>query len=765
MMTTVTPPTHQFFYIASQAEELEGLKHPQEQPFVFGFEADDPGPGTPIILRPMEGSDARSQLWCMTGDGRLISGLNGYAIAWDDSQNRITTAVAGDRAHPHQFWSVTGDGRIANRANGGVLTTLARTNGRFGAALSPEADDAWRLQHWTLLAPPVSGSTTAPSWVCFQSALPDTGGADCLISVDANSTDPGAVLIIWPYTQQTAAASQLWQITPDGRILSAQGDNLVLTLGGPSDGDGGNYVTVDTQRDPLPLTQVWDLSTPNQIRSASSGDFLCPSGGTGGPVTHDAGDPVVAAPGTPSASYTWYTTPATPLQAILQQTPEDFPEFTDDKETAYTCIEGRLGVPSLRATYVDLSADIDSYSSQIGSWNQAPDGISQGDWDAVRSQLLTEISYAGNTRSLFDYYAIFQNSLFGTDSDALNAYIKAAGLTVGSDQENVAGIILAILGGVAYTAMSAQSATPGWPVLGNLMETGINIGLAASSGGGSISPDPFQVTVVDLWTELDNNYKGLLGAMGTIEIAILQDWGMLQSVYPLTLDPDRPDTLYWDPETAADLIAAATPGYDVSMMQMLLAAKYQIYVAETTDPDYYPSDLPSWAMWQSGGWTYWIAEITNAEVFPAELTMQSYVWGYGVRPEQFFRSGGGWAFATNSQVYDGWLTFTNLTPDLLRLSGPTGDSYLGAYQSCGVGLNSGSYGFQVTDLNGSQGSNQVAQFTAEVHSPFFGSPTISVTSPSSGTGYRLTSPLCTPTNGGNYGGYAAAQIGLAMVPM
>ena len=68
--------------------------------------------------------------------------------------------------------------------------------------------------------------------------------------------------------------------------------------------------------------------------------------------------------------------------------------------------------------------------------------------------------------------------------------------------------------GLSYTGLSAA---PGaGPVLANLMEAGINIALAAESGAGSISPDPFQVAISELWEQLSANFDTLLISMGNM---------------------------------------------------------------------------------------------------------------------------------------------------------------------------------------------------------------------------------------------------------
>lgn len=758
-MTTVSPPENQFFYIESEATILQVVERA-----VLAVSYNSTEPGADIIIWPMERTNAQSQLWSMTDDGHIISQLSGCAIAWDDSQGRIVTANVGDPEWPYQLWNVTDDGHIVNQAvDGSLLTVCKYTDGNTGATLAPSSIFYPGLQSWKLLAPIYTGSATVPNWVYFQSALQDYAGQNCVFNVDANRTDPGTPVIVWPLTTDSSNVSnELWQVTPDGRILSAQGNNLVLTLGNPWNDNEGYYVTVDVQEDPLPLRQTWDLSAPNQIRNALTGYALCPAGANAGPVTLGDGDPIVAAPGdTDSASYTWYTVAPSPtlLQTVLAQQPVPFEEFQGDQGEAYDYIMGQLGVP-LRTEYYNLNADLDAYDNAIN--NMSPPDDLRDAWGPVTDRLSLEILYANTTRYLFSNYTNFQNTLFGTDGATLNQLIADAGLTQGENETNVGGIIFSVFEGLLYTLLCAvpgvgEAEISVGGIVGNLMETGVNTALAAS-GSDAISPDPFQVAVSKLWNQLNGNYQALLGAMGTMETTILKDWGMLQSVYPLAAKPGGP--LFWDPKLTSELVEAATPGYQTAVMKMLLPAKYCIF----TDTGFFtPVNPPPWALWQpdpSSERRFWIAEPDHWSNYPAEQTMQSDIWGTGVKPDDFFRSAAGWQFVINSHdgLGDFYITFTNLTQNMLRLTSSASSAnpvdyfqngdYIGPGQSCVIGVGQfATVTFQVIDCNGPQ--DQVGEFTASWHES-------QVNLGNTSAGYQFTS-LNIQT--------AGTQFGLAQIPV
>ncbi|MFD8637833.1 hypothetical protein [Streptomyces sp. NPDC059533] len=719
---------------------------------MLDVEGNNPDAGTSVLIWHRKSVGAQNQLWTRTTDGHILSQLTGgNALAWDDSKQELVTAVVGE-SDLYQLWSITSDGYITNQGMGGDVLSANADITLWDFGISFQAVNPSAFQQWSLLAP-LSSASTAPGWAYFQSALQDGNSQNCVLNVEGDRTSAGTPVIAWPIAQDPPGISnELWQVTPDGRIVSAQGNNLVLTLSSSvSEADDGYFVVVDTQRDPLPLSQVWDLSTPNQIRSAYTGDFLCPSGGTQGPIVLEYGPNIVAAPGTPGASYTWYTVPLSPLplNEIVAHDSVPFPVYTDERAIAYNDILSQLGLQSLRAQYYNLNADLDIYYDEIVNMTTIPTGVSQDAWTNVRDQLESEIQYASTARNLFANYTNFQNTLFAAKDCDLNKLISDAGIT---DNPDVGGTILAVLDGLMYAVLCAlpgvgEGSISVGGIAGNLMMTGVNAALASGSDG--MSSDPFQVAVSDLEGQLGDSFAAVLSAMGDMETTILKDWGMLSALYPLATQQGGPDSLFWDPSTTPDLVAAATPGYVTSVMQMLLPAKYMIMVRE------YPPDVPAWAQWQGPAGTYWITGTDPQQaVYPAEATLQS-LWDNGVRQADFFQSAAGWAFSTSFETA-GWpsLVFTNMTNDMLQLTTSDDEvSYLqdgrmGPGQSC-ILSPSESCSLQVTDFNSPL--IQVAQIP--VHVTWF-EPTIEFGALTAVSGYQFTAPI----NGGT------ARVGLTRIP-
>lgn len=726
--STAIPP--QWVYLRSALTQADGSA------CLLNVQGGSTTPGTEAIVWRVLSQVGPNELWQIMPDGRIVSALDSSLVLTLGPPNDgegggyfVTVDTPQDPLPLTQVWDLsTVPNGIRNSFSGQCLVPQGGTSGPItldgNSVLA--ASGTWSASYeWTV------SPVTRPRWVFFESALTQADGSAGVLNVRGGSTTPGSDVIVWPITPQFGCPNELWMRTLDGRILSGQSNDLVLTAG-PTSGDG-NQVTVDSQQDPLPQTQLWDpFTAPPQIRNRSTGEYLVPQGGTSGPIVLD-GNNVLTAPGTSNPSYMWYEVPSSSLATLMAQPAVPFPTFSGGQAAAYACINGRLSITSLRAEYYNLTVTLADYGARIASWAQPPDGqgISQADWDAVRDQLLVEITYADATRNLFANYGTFHMELFEDDGFLLDKLISDAGMTVDGGSI-VQGMIIAAMDGLTYAGLSAMGGE--FAVAANLMQVGVGVGEAVGSSG-AISPNPFQVTVSELWNQLSTSFEALLDGMGVLENAILQDWGKLQSVYAMTQQQSGGDSLYWDPNTTGRLVRAARIGYTRSALQMLLPVKYQIYRWKGLQ------DLPESIMWQTGGNTYYIAEIANYDAYPTEDMMDQDVWSTGVSKSDFFRDSADWGFLTSTEIGNVWfvLTFCNQTPNLLRLTGSTFDFSLDVDPFQRVSMNFeealGSP-FSVTDQNNN--GNEVAQFKVEqLEDNFY------ITSTSAVSGYCLSQPLGT----------------------
>jgi hypothetical protein len=632
-----------------------------------------------------------------------------------------------------------------------------------------------------------------PTWSYIQSGLTEDQSNPLVATIQEGTSN----VVLSPV--QANSSNQLWQITQDGRILSATSGNPVMTLGSLlGGGQNGNYLVTAPSPAQTDSTLQWTFNKQNMFINASNGLALNVEGGSANPNT-----PLItyAVQSGPPENEVWLTRPVSTMTYIMAAPPVPFQAFAGDQGTAYTYICQQLGVTDLRSEYPILDAGLSGYQSKIQNMKN-PLGIKQqADWQFVVDQLWNELQAALAIQLLFGCYNDFHGDVFADQSNTLGKLKTDAGMTQGSDQPNVGGIVLSVFEGVFYTALEA---VPGaGAVLGNVMAEGINIGMSvANRGGGSISPDPFQVAVSALEGQLSGNFEALLMAVGNMEETILTDWGKMQATYN-AINSTGPDSLAWTSDLTSTLETAAMPGYTISAMQMLLPAKYQIFQYQANDDSSLsgpPSTAGSTTQWVqpigNNTWNkYWIATPGNWTEYPSDEAMQD-VWGAGVAESDFFQGLAGWGFARcypcqlqtptpNPGVDCNGLviTITNQTPNPLTVNAspnngqgvtvngpssqtlqPYGSVSFNGYYTGEPGTSGGlAIDITITDPN-LAGADSVAKFTAHQNYCALAAGDVWVDPPVIGIGYQLTSPIY------NSGSFANAysgtvQIGICLAPI
>jgi len=781
-----------WFYIQSNLPDSIG------RICVANVEAANASPGAQIILWPFQ-PNAYNTLWQFnsnpdnTGYGTITTALGNQELVLDTSYVAPNTWVVLNSLNKNsssQQWAFDpGTGMFSNQDN--VVLDIAGGSAQSGAWLSVDSPAQKSSQQWSLVSPQVF----APTWSYIQSGLTTDQSKPLVATIQEGTSN----VVLSPV--QASSSNQLWQITPDGRILSATSGNPVMTLGSQlGGGQNGNYIITAPSPAQTDSTLQWIFNDQNMVINASSGLALNVEGGSANDNT-----PLITyavQSGSPNNEI-WLTRPVSTMTYIMAAPPVPFQVFTGDQGTAYTSICQQLNVPDLRSQYPKLDVDLDSnYLIPLEAGQvTCPQGVQTADWDYVVNRLETEIKAADDIRSLFGCYDDFHSYVFADQSNTLQQLITDAGMSQGSDLPQVGGIVLSVFEGVFYTALEAL---PGaGPVLGNLLTAGINIGVSVvNSGGGSISPDPFQVAAGSLEETLSGNFRALLTAMGNMETTILTDWGKMQATENAILSTG-PDSLAWGSDLTATLETAAMPGYTISAMQMLLPAKYQIFQYQANDDSPLsgpPTDQGATTQWvQSIGnntWNkYWIATPGNWTEYPSDEAMQD-VWGAGVAESDFFQGLAGWGFARcypcqfetpspNPGVDCNGLviTITNQTPNPLTVNaspnsgqgitvnGPSSQTlqpygsvtFIGYYTGepgTGGGL---AIDITITDPN-LAGGDSVAKFTAHQNFGALAAGDVTVDPPVIGMGYQLTSPICNSGSCANaYSG--TVQIGICLAPI
>lgn len=608
-------------------------------------------------------------------------------------------------------------------------------------------------------------------WVTLQSTAV-TGSPPCVLTTAVDGS-----LTISALSGSTPF--QLWQLAPDGRILSglliAFLAGQVLTIGTVSEGVAS--VTNAAQIPSGDSSQVWMCSSELNavsIVNPSTGLYLCPT-------SAEAGASVQAAD--PDDPQQWYVLPANPLEAVmaLQAADPRFPAFTSDGQQVYDYINAQLGFTALgqtlRGEYSNRNAPLSSYQTYISNSSNFS-SFPESAWQPVTLQLNKELTAVIAVQKLFINYRTFYAGMMA-DKDSLLAELGADAGFETNEQTGVGGVILAVLSAIAYTILSA--AGDGCAVVANVIQSAVNIAVA-ESGEGSISASPFQVAYADLWGELSASFAALEGTIGDIEKAILSDWTKLSTTYPLTLS-SAPNGLAWPADADHAMIMAAKQGFIVAAMQILLPAKYRLFVYSSTqanDPDA-PSDYenaPDWARYVSGNmggnyYYYWIASNVDSSAYPIEDAMNQ-LWNNGVPQIDFYTGANGWGMPKSVLNADAdavdvlAVSVTNLTPNLLEtastctsgtlLSPPT--VMLAPYSTVLL-QGYGDLDLTVSISDPSIGSAVIGKITMQQTSAsIISKGTTTVTDQSSAGNYSLTTAIvCQPSLQTEYSG--AVQVGVA----
>ena len=593
-------------------------------------------PGTPVITWGWQGG-ADNELWSISDDGSVLCALgSGLYLAPDSSNSGVVTSTA-----PY-YWTFNEDGSIATID--GLLLTTDPSQSLAGAQLSlasPQGGQPASQQWWA--APNMQAvAQTFSAWRWITSTVTDTNNSMYALADSGTSQQFGANAVVTAVAVETNASAIMWQITSDGRILSAL--NRALLLGISLGGDPANPVVTQSGASP-DNTQNWSFdASSGQVANPANSLYL---GIDGNPGSLSPGEsPQVLAStlpgGTAPPCFLWQLIPNSPLPVIVAMSPTPFPPFTGDTLSAYTYMCDQVGAtPDIRSNYTNLSVDLSDWKSSIDQMS-VPTGYDPAAWSAVVTELDSEITAADSVRAYFGQYNTYIQNLSAQCSNSLNQLGTLAGLEQGS-QTRVGGLILSIFEGILYAALEAvpggAEAVSLASVIGNVMEGSVNIATNAANVKTPISPNPFQVAYADLWGLLGGSLSATTDASGLMQTIILSDYGKSQAFYTASM-AGGPNTLAWPAEQTSTLADNSLPGFELSVLKMLLPAKFQIYLYADTDDS--PVDgVPSAAQWvtatASGLWLkFWIGAQGSYEEYPDTDMLNTYLWNAGVPQSDVF---------------------------------------------------------------------------------------------------------------------------------
>ncbi|ARQ58810.1 UNVERIFIED_ORG: hypothetical protein GGE64_006208 [Rhizobium etli] len=620
-------------------------------------------PGTPIITWGWQGG-ADNELWAIGDDGSVVSALGSglYLAPSPEGSGLVISATPA-------YWSFTAQGTIA--AEDGSVITAASAEPLQGALvqLSPAEDGPPATQSWWTAPNMQAIQQQFSAWRYIVSNLTDGDGTTFVLNVKGADESPGTDVIVWQL--EADSSNSMWQITSDGRILSAMNRSLLL---GAAESDGGPVV-IQSALSPE-SGQTWNFGPSGVIGNPDTGLSL---GIDGQPDSLQPGTGPLAVIGAaggsdPPASFQWQLAPDNPLNTIVMQSPQPFPAFLDEEASVYAYIMNALGIADIRSEYANLTISLSDLHTTISTMPCPPE-LDQTAWNAVVAELGDEITRADSVRQFFDEFRAYQTSLQTSCTDRGLAIGTLAGLEEGSSM-SIGGLILSVFEGILYTVLEAvpggEEAVSTASIIGNVMEGCINVATNAANVSTTISADPFQVAYAKLWDDIGTAFQSTTDAAGLMETIILSDWGKMQAFYAASM-ATGPNTLSWPSGQTATLVDNSLPGFEISALQMLLPAKFQIYFYYQND-DSPVNGVPSEAQWVTPGgggtWVkYWIAGQDSWEAYPDSDLMQQHVWGNGVARSDFFQSCNGWGFATSywEGTHNVVLTICNQTPNVLTV--------------------------------------------------------------------------------------------------
>jgi hypothetical protein len=256
---------------------------------------------------------------------------------------------------------------------------------------------------------------------------------------------------------------------------------------------------------------------------------------------------------------------------------QGFPPFTGNQLIAYNYISGQLldGAPNadIRSQYSNqaLSQNFASaYPTKLASLS-APVGVPAGDWTAVVTQLSTEFGYVADVLNWFNLHERFIGEL--NNSNILSVAVVSGKLQFPSDGSkdnesaafNIFSLIARVIQGIASLA-----GQPEVSAIAGLFSTSFSA--AATFGGESQNQPNILAAVVGLEDKLNTHFQDAILANGCLAEDYLGDLTLLES---LGL-PIAQGKYNWDATLDGKLLAAARPGYELTLWQALAPVVWQI---------------------------------------------------------------------------------------------------------------------------------------------------------------------------------------------
>jgi hypothetical protein len=414
----------------------------------------------------------------------------------------------------------------------------------------------------------------------------------------------------------------------------------------------------------------------------------------------------------PAPGNQWYAYPNYELEQVVVQpnSSPPFPAAADAGEqaayeyisvillgavaAAQPCTLEGTDYNGIRCEYANLNATdtLTSCAAQTsplspplnpGSYNGTT--ISAADWQATYTQLNLECQYAAQVQTMYANFNTILNAIFTADETAIASLAADVGL---SENQSLNPIPIDIIEGILYTALGATGDT-GMGVFANLMETAVNTAVAAGGNQAESLTQSLLTTVGTLYSDLATQFQVLQQNQANGENAILQDWGRLQQIGPLTLINGY-NGLGLNADQFATIEAAALKGYQVTVMQQLMAVAPWALNWEAATSFSSVGGPPSSAQYSYAGFgslagynNAWLEDPSHASNYPDSQVIDTDILGNGGNAFELFNGLNGWtalpsAGLQNLSCYGMVVTLFNATPTDLQITVAPDEGFIAA---------------------------------------------------------------------------------------
>ena len=304
----------------------------------------------------------------------------------------------------------------------------------------------------------------------------------------------------------------------------------------------------------------------------------------------------------------------------------------------YTNLSGTSTLNTCASTSLSYYGDSDS---NPGSYNGVT--ISDTDWQAVTCQLYLECQYAADVQTTFNYYNEIIDAVFISDSDLVTSLADDLGLSV-SDSVNataldvIQGVVQTVVwgaGGLGGAAAGVASAA-----FAEFLSTTTTVASDSNDLSEEITDE-----ISAIYSDLSSQLQVLTDASANGENLILQDWGRLKQVGPLT-EITGYNGLGLDSDDVSSLETSATQAYSLYVMQQLVPLAYGLTLnagENFSDFSNQPTDTqasyPTFGQ-TSGSWN--IGAFFYGTDYP-DSTVMDDIWDNGAIAFEVANGINGWA--------------------------------------------------------------------------------------------------------------------------